>query len=966
MNYINKIFHINNLLNSDAGSVADEILKNFSCRDTKQFIFKTLAKRECAKNWFSFLLNNDLFSASQAYTIKQSQNDNSFYRWPALFYLEKVSILNKETENTDMSRELLTIINNVQDYYFKQNLEADNSLTWAYFLKILNNIPTQTILDFAAEKKIDNIAEAWFKRWIAKEGEFSVVFMELSSKILPHFLTGDQRGHLIAETILDLVTQIKWVDVKGEKRPVLMVRDYLLTTTFRDHLDAIVQKCSVNVVFQLADKLSALAKKYDKSDSSDKHSSLWLRQTDKRPKYPIRNEPYKLLAVFLKNSVIRACELDTKKGNEIISKFISQDYQSPFLRRVALFIISRNWNDYHASLENFLNMVDDPFENSSYEEEFDYLFRHQTNAILAASYLPKIKEQVKAAFQRIKKTNKEYWPYFQQKWAEPFKDKGGAFFREFYQESYAITKQDEMISVAQKRTRSVVRAGWHQFENVWSVEDILNKSIDLFIQHIKGLSQPQKSTLECMELENQLDPLRVAITENPDYFIHDLSKFLLLDTELPGFVLRGYREAINQKKIFEWDKVLSFCEDYLDELSKIDFNKEIHHVFFGNFSGLIEAASGNDHFEAKQHARIKKLFEKAFKIYPYDLPKEDGDHLTTTINTAYGRLCMAIFSFALHCARMLKEDNNSERISWFKDEYNNFLSKGILEAYLVFGQFLANFCYINQKWAHSKISEFKSLNDQRWQWWMEGYLNGEHVYTDLYKLSHPHYLRGINTQWKDRETKDCLTEHLGVGYLRLDESLTAEDSLFKSLLDSHDFDVYQKIIDFFWSHHEVVEKSYREGKTDGDIDRVKKLICAFSQWITDKEKIDIEKIFSENYPVLLSDLSRLVLFVDALDDKNIQWVLKSAPYVHENHHGYFFWQYLKRFTEDNQNAANLGDILKKSLEKLEYLSAEEKSDIRDIVDFIKENNLSESVRDICNTLAKRGFEEFALTLYNKD
>ena len=112
-----------------------------------------------------------------------------------------------------MSRELLTIINNVQDYYFKQNLEADNSLTWAYFLKILNNIPTQTILDFAAEKKIDNIAEAWFKRWIAKEGEFSVVFMELSSKILPHFLTGDQRGHLIAETILDLVTQIKWVDV---------------------------------------------------------------------------------------------------------------------------------------------------------------------------------------------------------------------------------------------------------------------------------------------------------------------------------------------------------------------------------------------------------------------------------------------------------------------------------------------------------------------------------------------------------------------------------------------------------------------------------------------------------------------------------------------------------------------------------------------------------------------------------
>lgn len=916
-------------------------------------------------DWFYLLKNNDLFFASQAYSTKQSQNDNSFYRWPALSYLEKVSILNKESKGTDISHELLTIINNVQDYYFKQKLTADNSLAWVYFLKILRNIPTKDILSFAKEHEIDNIAEVWFKQWLKNERECSVVFMELSSKILPHFLNGDQRGHIIAETILDLVTQIKWVDAEGKKRPGLMVRDLWLTTTFRDYLDAIVQNCSINVIFQLADKLKELAKKYDKSDSSDKHSSWWLPQIDKPPQYAIHNQPYELLAVFLKDMVLRSCELDKKKGNEIISKFISEDCKSPFLRRVALFVISRDWNNYQTSFEGFLNLVDDPFENSSYEEELDYLFRHQTNAILELSYLPKIKELLTEAFQKV---NDEYRPYFQQKWSEPFNDKGDAFFNKLYQESYAITKQEEMLSVTQKRMRPVAQASWHKSENAWSAKDILNKPIDAFIQHIKKSSQSKESTLKSVELRDQLNTLPMAIAESPDYFINDLSQFLLLNTELPGFVLWGYRDAVNQEKLFEWDKVLAFCDDYLEQLNKVNFNKEIHHAFFEFFSGLIEDASKNDHFKEEQHTRIREIFEKAFQIYPYETPKDDGDHLTTTFNTAHGRLCMALFSFALHCARMLKEDSNPERIFWFKDAYNKLLDKEILEAYLVFGRFLANFCYINQKWAHTKIGEFEKLEDQPWQWWMEGYLKGSHAYTDLYNLSRPHYQRGIDTQWKDKETKDRLTEHLGVGYLRAYESeiLTDTDSLFKSLLDSYDFDVYQEIIDYFWSHHDVIEKSHQEGITDEHIERVKKRICAFSQWITDKEKINIEKVFSENYPILLSDLSRLVLFVDKLDDKNIQWVLKTAPYVHKNDRGYFFWQYLKRFTTDNQNAENLGNILKKSLEKLEYLSTEEEADIREIVNFIKKSNLSESVHDICNILAKRGFEEFALTLYNKD
>ncbi len=914
-------------------------------------------------SWFYFLKNQNLFSASQAYSIKQSQDDNSFYRWPALSYLEKVSILNKESDDTDISHNLLEIINNVQDYYFEKKLTADNSRTWVYFLKILNNIPTETIIDFAEQQSID-IAKKWFEPWTQKEGVHGIIFMELASKILPHFIKGNPRGYAIAEKVLSLVTQIQEVGKEGNKRFKVVSQDYWLTTTFRDHLDAIIQNCSVNFIFQLANKLSDLADKHDKSASSDKNSSWWLPQIDKQPRYARHNEPYEVLAFFLKNFVIRACELDKKKGNEIISKFISQDCQSPFLRRVALFIISRDWNNYQDSLEGFLNIVDDPFENSSYEEEFDYLFRNQTNAILASTYLQKIKEQLTKAFQKIKKNNKEYWPYFQQKWSEPFKDGGGEFFSKIYQESLAITNQKEVRSVAQKRTRHVAQAG----ENAWSAKDILNTPIDDFIQHIKDFSQSQKNTLKWVELKNQLDQLRVAIAENPDYFISNLSQFLLMNSEMPGYILWGYRDAINQKNLFEWDKVLTFCDDYLEQLSTIEFNKKLHHAFFECFSGLIEDAAKNDHFKEEQHTRIRKILEKTFQIYPYDTPTEEGDHLTTTINTAHGRLCIAMFSFALHCARMLKKDKNPEQILWFKNEYDNLLTKGILEAYLVFGRFLANFCYINQKWAHSKIREFEKLKDQPWQWWMEGYLKGSHVYTDLYDLSRSHYQRGIDTQWKDRETKDRFTEHLGVGYLRAyeNESLTDKDSLFKSLLDSHDFDVYQEIIDYFWSHHDVIEKSNREGKTDEHIKRVKKRICVFSQWITDKEKINIEKVFSENYPILLSDLSRLVLFVDKLDDKNIQWVLKTAPYVHKNDHGYFFWQYLKRFTTDNQNAENLGNILKKSLEKLEYLSDEEEADICEIVDFIKKNKLSESVHDICNALAKRGFAEFAVTLYNKD
>ena len=237
-------------------------------KELKDYFLKEIKSIE----WFKWLNNNNYFSTSE---IDFDKDGNALF-WNVLPYLERVSLQIGSLEpkkQTKYSKELIKIIDDTVNYSLKLKEEKSKKKInhfhiWWYFVKIINNIPTELIV----KESLFSIEQ--FRKWLFEFmdpgmlGDLPVI--DIVKKLLPKFLDNKDTVKF-AEVIIDVITAIK----KGGRKRPLINRDeailvyfpslYWIRDAFRKYSAKIGAVCSTDIIYTLADRLE-LALEYKQQD----------------------------------------------------------------------------------------------------------------------------------------------------------------------------------------------------------------------------------------------------------------------------------------------------------------------------------------------------------------------------------------------------------------------------------------------------------------------------------------------------------------------------------------------------------------------------------------------------------------------------------------------------------------------------------------------------------------------------
>src|SRR4030042_2924968 len=288
--------------------------------------------------WFYPLKEKGFFTPQKAPAQKPAEQEGYFIipEWNILSYLEKVSQQAREPANEKYIDELLTIIKEVSNYRDSNSQHVDNYRTWYYFVKILLNLPNEKITE-----QVINLIPIW----LDSKFDTSVPGSEITTKLLPKFLTDSPEDIKKAEKIIASITAIKThafsekrAKILGEKEEKRLVVDpYWLNEAFSKYSEIIGVKCSTRVIEDLASKIKGLFKRVEDGTYKSFHEES---------EHPL-DDPLEVLTSILKRVLLTKAKADVDTANGILRDFLKDKYL--YFPKMAIYIIGQDI-DHYASL----------------------------------------------------------------------------------------------------------------------------------------------------------------------------------------------------------------------------------------------------------------------------------------------------------------------------------------------------------------------------------------------------------------------------------------------------------------------------------------------------------------------------------------------------------------------------------------------------------------------------------------
>jgi hypothetical protein len=174
--------------------------------------------------------------------------------WEVFDYLERVS--GQIAQNSQYGKELIEVIENLVLFSLNKK-RINNYHIWWYCVKILNNLPAVVIKDNLVVDKFG----IWLSVWTDHSLGSDLTISDIGEKLLPKFLHDDfAPDYVYAENIVFAITTIR----AGGKANAFTKRDdalmewqiYWILDAFKKHGQLIGRKCSIRVVYELANNLS--------------------------------------------------------------------------------------------------------------------------------------------------------------------------------------------------------------------------------------------------------------------------------------------------------------------------------------------------------------------------------------------------------------------------------------------------------------------------------------------------------------------------------------------------------------------------------------------------------------------------------------------------------------------------------------------------------------------------------------
>lgn len=377
-------------------------------------------------------------------------------------------------------------------------------------------------------------------------------------------------------------------------------------------------------------------------------------------------------------------------------------------------------------------------------------------------------------------------------------------FKHKYEELRKQTQMKEFFNFRDGTTARVVH--YNALLEDMEVLSLLENNPVLYITKITQFAKNQPNRVEASMYEvphsqGNVEQLQRLADNYPAIVTESITELAELSPVYIRHILYGLHTTKDRKNI-KWDKLCSFIENYVDNLSQskqgllvktnntddiidVPKGKEMESVISA-WADIISIQEDGSFFNISE---IQRLLLKYLKLllqnyafdyqsiyYLKDGEKYPADYLTLTINSAIGRVLEKLIRVIL--------SKNVCNLAVLKDIYGEMLKNKVVEAHVFLGLYFIFFYQNLGEWTKEQTNRLLSLSSnqetcQYWEMFFEGFIKSNNQYLDYYEWMHEHYKKAIELYNK-------------MGLERLTEILTQFFEKDRDILDSN------SLIRFCW------------------------------------------------------------------------------------------------------------------------------------------------------------------------
>ena len=590
----------------------------------------------------------------------------------------------------------------------------------------------------------------------------------------------------------------------------------------------------------------------------------------------------------------------------LLTKLLKNNYDR--VKKIGIFVIVQKWgllkDCFLNILENEIQIFDYIFRSYIYNDETKHLFElFDTN--IEMKYYLLVNDIIDKNEYFLHEKDDEH---FDLKWKQKryLALINVPFFRQKLTEAKRITGIDIELSP------SIKFSGVHSIEDIspFSSEEIINIPVSELVIKMKNFRENEKWLFEEFKEISYRGfgtEIKNSIISYPNHFIDDLKQFNELQYEFIYYLLDGFSVLVKQNFDLNYNNVIEFLILYTSNDGFWDgsfrLEKENDHLM--NHKSVLKASYdfiialvSNDKvkFTKSEFEFIYKFIEICIDRIDFsqveDVLFSNNDISFYSLNSLGGRLVRTLLELALKLKRTAFQNY---KILWeikIKATIEHLMNSACIDSFVIFGEYLANFSYVDQEWTRQKIKSI-TPDQEMWQYFMTGYLDSRVIYFEFYEIMVGNYLEAIEYKsFIDKNIKERLGNHIVIGYINGFEEKTGK-CITQKVLANFDTVIMEVIVRNFYG---IEKKQLVKGVSLTDVEaRILKF------WTKLLEYCSKENKGAENIK-LIQQAVHIINNFSTINELIYQNLISSLRYmVNNSFETHYIVDYCERLINNHEN-----------------------------------------------------------------
>lgn len=879
--------------------------------------FRQLSKSENPTSWLKPVTRRGYFDPQN--NPASTAGFGSY--WNAMAALENIANVNGSSPITDITEDIISIINLIIDYRDDKGQRIENPLTDRHIIRIIFLLPLERISDYYFE---------FIRKCLNSQYEPVIIAEEIGDRIIPKLFEIDRNVHLI--NILDIILDFKESKPRRFEDYSSILGQYYLQILLEKHSEHFIKVCNLQAIDIALEKIELIVTK----DDSQFHE-IWTPSIREKCEFKDRYDNQIIHFIWTGFKILGPIEI-RQRVYELLKK------EHPIFKRIAICAI----DEYYSELKDlFWQCGVNPLDEYHIKHEVYELFNNHC-LTFSDNEIQTILDWIEtASYYEYRVSDDEdvqqkYLARCKKEWLLSLLSTNNPDVQKIYEKYHTINP----VEISHPGRTIVVEHMSGSISPI-SKEDLLEKSNQEIVQYLNGFKEDDIGWSK-ISVHSLGDIFRMCIIENPQKFVDDLDPFLDLKRIFQFELFFGLSEAWREGKNYEWKGVFLFINNIINSE---DFWLEVYQEGRSNYRNwiisriavLIEEGTKNDAhlFDLELLPEAERILLKLANEAESDLYNM-GDLATSVLNSNKGNIYSAMISYSLCFARHYRKDVEQRWVDSIEKEFERRLDPDIepsVELSVTLGKFFANLCYLNKKWVVDNVNKiFPKENETHWNAAFSSYLFYSKVYKSVYKLlkSHGHYEKALTTDFSDPHINENIIHQILIGYLEGFEEIEDESGLLIQILDIWKSKQIVELIRFLWWYGQRQSQEKRQK------------ILPLWKIIFEKASQDITNVGNIQ---ILSELNDWVLLTDDLNDDICNWLKSTVKYIKP--HEFEFIEQLIRHSEKKPKCT--GEIFISMAESGHFFEYK-KEEIIKFVTILYSKDEKKIADTICNLYLEIGYD----------